>query len=68
MSKSNKNTNFVKANVMNISEKFQLCPPHASEELVLGYVLPNFVFKLTLQPIKWKGVDKNYVFDREQLE
>ena len=52
---------------MNISIKFQLHPPFASEEKIFEYFFANLIFRLTLLPIKFSGLDKINVLGRGLL-
>ena len=63
MSNGNKNTIYVEANIMNISARFQLHPPMASEEKI--FVCANLAFRLPWQPIKFSGLDKFHMVGRE---
>ena len=50
MNNGNKNTDYIEANVMNISAKFQLDPPMASEEKIFfSFKFSNSVAMATNQ-------------------
>ena len=55
-----KNTHFVEANVVNISAKFQLHPPTASEEMIFKYFFTNLA--------KFSSLDKIHMLHRGQLK
>ena len=64
MSNSNKNGIFVEANVINISVTFQLYPPYGvwGDEFFIFF--SNVSFRLPLQPIKFRGLDKHDKFGK----
>ena len=64
MDNRNKNAIFIVANIINISAKFQLHPPMASEEKFIEYFFVSLAFRLPLQPNKFRGLDKNDMFGR----
>ena len=57
MSNGNKNTIFVEANVMNISE-----------EKIFEYFFTNLAFQLPWQPIKFRGLDRIHTVSRGLLK
>ena len=52
---------------MNISARFPLHPPMASEEKVF-FLRANLAFRLPWQPIKFSGLDKFDMVGRELLK
>ena len=62
------NISFVKANVMNISAKFQLYSPYGFSVDDFFYLFSNLAFVLPWQPIKFTGLDKKDTFGRGLLK
>ena len=63
-----KKINFVEANVMNISAKFQLHPPYGCWDDFLIFFFANLVFRLPWQPIKFSGFEKLQMLCRRLLK
>ena len=53
---------------MNISAKFQLHPPMASDEKIFYFFFANLGFRLPWQPIKFSGLNKIHTVGRELLK